>query len=394
MSKKIYLSYEEATADYIAGFNDLLQDSAEIKGMVALVAGQVPDQELIERADAIANISADMIPLAKAQLEIAGPTLREGLTAQLAAQAAAEFQLAVELLQIAESEPDAPAAVIGAARGAALQDAIQSLKYVMATPAAKGLMPLTHISRTDVAVPAEIESAKKALRETSIAGVDAITDRVRKQSEAIILDLITQTEWRAVIDGAAMLNKNVAEKLESLKQGVGALIKKAVSAAVKTLINAFDKIMALLGKDVEDEARKQIREWLEKIKKDQKINLLDALLDHLYGKADFEKALDGWLERTSADADKVSRTASEVREVPARFAVLAAYLDKAENVVVIAKRFLKFPQVLAVAAGIQVALLAVTVYSGYDYIGYREPSFPNLAMGIAQVVRENLVTMA
>src|SRR5262249_50253251 len=155
--------------------------------------------------------------------------------------------------------------------------------------------------------------------------------------------------------------------------------KQAVAAAVKTLLNVFDKIMALLGKDVEDKARKQIRDWLEKIKKEQKVDLLDALVDQLYGRAAFEKALDGWLEKTSADADIVNQTASAVREVPTKFAVLAGYLGTAENAVVLAKRFLKFPQVLAVAAGIQVALLAVVVYSGYDYIGYRELGFPNLA---------------
>jgi hypothetical protein len=335
-----------------------------------------------------------MIPLAKAQLETADSTLREGLTGQLVAQAAAEFQLAAELLQITEGEPDAPAVVTRAARGAALQDAIRSLEKVMATPAAKGLVTMARVTRTAVAAPADIESAKKVIREAAIVGVKAITERVREQGEAIALDLITQTEWCVVLDGAAMLNKDVAEKLESLKQGVGALLKRTVATAVKTLLNVFDKIMALLGKDVEDRARKQISEWLEKIKEEKKVALLDEFVDQLYGKAAFEKALDGWLEKTSADIDKVNQTASAVREVPDKFAVLAGYLSTAESAVVIAKRFLKFPQVLAVTTGIQVALLAVVVYSGYDYIGYQELSFPNLAKGVAEVVRENLVIPA
>ncbi len=389
MSTKRYQSYEEAAADYLAQFNALLQVPTEVKGPVTRAAGEVPAAALIERADAIANVSAGMIPLAKAQLEVADPTLREGISGQLIAQAAAEFQLAAELLQITEGEPVAPAVVTRAARGAALQDAIRSLEKVMATPAAKGLAPAARVTRA-AAAPAEIESAKKALREAAVVGVNAITERVREMGEAIALDLITQTEWRAVIDGAAMVNKDIAQKLEALKQGAGALFRQAVATAVKTLLNVYDKIMALLGKDVEDKARKQIKEWLEKIKKEQKVDLLDEFVDHLYGIAAFEKALDGWLEKTLADADKVNRAASAVREVPAKFAVLAGYLGTAENAAVLAKRFLKFPQVLAVAAGIQVALLAVIVYSGYDYIGYRELSFPNLAKGVAQVVQENL----
>jgi hypothetical protein len=287
MSTKKYLSYEEAAADYLARFNNLLQVPVAVKGPVTRGAGEVPAEELIEQADAIADISAGMIPLAKAQLEVAGPTLREGLTGQLAAQAAAEFQLAAELLQITEGEPVARAVVTRAARGSALQDAVRSLEKVMATTAAKGLVPLASVTRGAVAAPAEIEGAKKSLREAAILGVGAITERVREQGEAIVLDLITQTEWRVVLDGAAMINKDIAEKLESLKSGVGALFKRAVATAVKTLLNVFDKIMALLGNDVEDKARKQIREWLEQINKEQKVDLLNVLVDRFYGKAAF-----------------------------------------------------------------------------------------------------------
>jgi hypothetical protein len=394
MSTKIYLSYEEAAADYLANFNNLLQVPGEAKGPVTRSAGEVSSRGLIERADAIADISAGMIPLAKAQLETADSTLREGLTGQLAAQAAAEFQLAAELLQITEREPAELIVATRGVRGAALQDAIRSLEKVMATPAAKGLAPLIQATRTAVAAPVEIESAKKALREAALSGVSAITERVREHGEAIVLDLVTQTEWRAVIEGAAMLSKDIAEKLESLKQGVSALLKQAVTAAVKTLLNVFDKIMVLLGKDLEDKARKQVSEWLERIKKEQNVALIDEFVDQLYGKAAFEKALDGWLANTSADTDKVNQTANVVREVATKFAVLAGYLGTAESAVVLAKRFLKFPQVLAVTTGIQVALLAVVVYSGYDYIGYRELKFPNLAKGVAEVVRENLVIPA
>jgi hypothetical protein len=394
MSTKRYQSYEEASADYMAQFNALLQIPAEVKGPVTRAAGEVPAQVLIKRADAIADVSAGMIPLAKGQLEATEPTLREGISGQLIAQAAAEFQLAAELLQITEGEPVAPTVATRATRGAALQDAIRLLEKTMATPASKGLVPKPRMTRTAIALPEEVESAKKALREAAIVGVNAITQRVRELSEAIAMDLITQTEWRAVMDGATLLNKDIAEKLEALKHGVGALFRRAVAAAAKTLLNVYNKIMALLGKDLKDGARKQIKEWLEKIENEQKVDLIEAFVDRLYRISAFEKALDGWLEKTSADADKVNETTGAVREVPTKFAVLAGYLGTAENVVVVAKRFLKFPQVLVVAAGIQIALLAVIVYSGYDYIGYRELNFPNLAKGVAQVVQERLVSPA
>lgn len=394
MATRTYQTYEEATQDYLAWFR-ALRDAPPVKSKtVTRGAADIPVDTLIARADEIADVSASMVTLAKSYLEAPDLTLREGISGHLIAQAAAEFQLAAELLQITESEPVVPTMATRAARGAALQDAIRLLEKTMATPASKGLAPAARITRTAIDLPEEVESAKKALREAAIVGVNAITQRVRELGEALAMDLITQTEWRAVMEGATLLNKDIAEKLEALKHGVGALFKRAVAAAAKTLLNVYDKIMALLGKDLKDSARKQIKEWLGKIEEEQKVDLIEAFVDRLYRISAFERALDGWLEKTSADADKVNETTRAVREVPTKFAVLAGYLGTAENVVVVAKRFLKFPQVLVVAAGIQIALLAVIVYSGYDYIGYRELSFPNLARGVAQVVQERLVPLS
>lgn len=402
MAARTYQSYEEATQDYLTRFR-ALRDAPSVKsGVVARGAADISVDTLIARTDEIAEVSASMVPLAKGCLESPDPILREGISGQLLAQAAAELQVATELMQIAASEAAGPAAkatqapreTTRAARGAALQDAIQLLERTMATPASKGLVPEFLMTRTAIALPIEIEGAKKALREAAAVGVTAITLRVRELGEGIAMDLITQTEWRAVMDGATLLNKDISEKLEALKQGIGALFKRAAAAAAKTLLNVYDKIMALLGKDQEDSARKQIKEWLVTIEKEQKVDLLNAFVARLYRISDFEKALDGWLEKTSAGADKINQATRAVREVPTKFAVLAGYLGAAENVVVLAKQFLKLPEVLFVVAGIQVALLAVLIYSGYDYIGFRELSFPNLAKGVAQVVQENLVPSA
>ena len=61
-----------------------------------------------------------------------------------------------------------------------------------------------------------------------------------------------------------------------------------------------------------------------------------------------------------------------------------------ENVIGLAK-LIKVPQVLAILAGIQAGLLGVVVYSGYDYIGYKQVRFLNLTKGVGEVIKENLV---
>ena len=43
------------------------------------------------------------------------------------------------------------------------------------------------------------------------------------------------------------------------------------------------------------------------------------------------------------------------------------------------------------ARGIQVFLLGYTVYSGYDYIGYKQVRFLNITRGVAEVIQEKLL---
>ncbi len=43
-----------------------------------------------------------------------------------------------------------------------------------------------------------------------------------------------------------------------------------------------------------------------------------------------------------------------------------------------------------VVAGLQVGMLAVTVFAGYDCIGYQQGKFLDISQGVAQVIRNGL----
>ena len=49
---------------------------------------------------------------------------------------------------------------------------------------------------------------------------------------------------------------------------------------------------------------------------------------------------------------------------------------------------------LIVITGIRIVLLAALAYAGYDYVGYREPCFPNLTKGVAEAIREGLAIIS
>jgi hypothetical protein len=395
MSTKKYPSYEEAAVDYVAQFNALLQVPADVKGPITRAAGEVPAQALIERADAIADVSAGMMPLAKGYLESPDFNQREGISAHLLTQAAAELQLASELLEIVqEGETKKPAlATRRSVRGADLREAISTLEESMAFPVSQGISPYVKVKRSVPKLTATVDQAKAELQKQATTTTGSISQRVLEFGGSVALNLISKTEWSAVIDGVGLLGKEISEKLDSIKKGVGGLITKAVTVAAKTLINVYDKIMALLGKGLESEIRKQIREWLEKIKKEGKIDLFDSLVSKLYRLDSFKKDLLGWLEKTNADTKMINKTAQEVGTLGDKFAVLVSRMSMVEHVIGLAK-LIKIPQVLAILAGIQAGLLGVVVYSGYDYIGYKQVRFLNLTKGVGEVIKENLVMAA
>ena len=91
----------------------------------------------------------------------------------------------------------------------------------------------------------------------------------------------------------------------------------------------------------------------------------------------------------TAPAQKVGETAGEVDQVAQKFIVLSGRVKAFENAVGLAK-LTGIPQVLMVVAGLQVGLLAVLVYAGYDYIGFKQGKFLDITRGVAQVARDGL----
>jgi len=306
--------------------------------------------------------------------------------------------VAMELLQFAAGEAaglsvpatQAPGGITRAARGVSLRDAIDSMEKVMAVPVSAGLAAPAMARRTTTTENTPDE-AKKALQRAAIVSAGAISQRVVEVGGDLAFNLVFKTEWTAVIQGAGLLNQDIARLLDQLKEGASELIQRSLTAATKTVLNVFDKILALLGKDVENQARTQIQKWLADIQKAGKIELFEQLVGKLYKKDKFEKDLPGWVEKTTANVDRINATTKEVVVVSDKFTVLVGRINTVGDVIGLA-RFIQtqFPQVLVISTAVQVALLTVLVYAGYDYIGYKQVEFLNLTKGVAEVIRENL----
>jgi hypothetical protein len=391
MGPEVYESYEEAAQEYLARFRALRETPPAPRAVTARGAGEVAVDTLIEQADQIADVSVSMVPLAKGYLNAPDPALREGISGQLLAQAAAELQVATELLHIAAGETGGPETpVTRAARGASLRDAIDGMEKAMAMPVSAGLIAPGMARRGAIAADTP-EEAEKALLKATAVTAGAISQRVVEVGGDLAFNLVFKTEWTAVIQSAGLLNKDIAKLLDSVKEGASALMQRATTAATKTIFNVYDKILALLGKDVEDEARKRVKGWLDEIQKAGKIDPFEQLVGKLYQVDALEAALLGWLEKTTANLDRINATTTDVASLSDKFTVLVGRINTVGDVLGLAKFFqAQFPQVLVVVTALRVALLAVLVYAGYDYIGYKQPQFLNLTKGVGEVIQDNL----
>jgi hypothetical protein len=389
MAVLTYQSYEEAVQDYLTKFRALREAPPAPTELVTRGAGKVSAETLVERAEEIADVSASMVDLARGYLESPDATLREGISGQLLAQAAAELQVATELFQIATGEETGPPGpATRAARGVALPDAIGALEQAMAMPVSAGLGPPVS-RRAAVVPPATPDQAKGALQQAALTTTGAIMQRVVEVGGDMAFNLVFNTEWTAVIQGAGLVSQDMANLLDKIKEGAGVLFQRTVTVATRTLLNVYDKILTLLGKQMEDQARQQIRGWLAEIKQQGQIELFEPLVGKLYRVEQFKTELPGWLATSRPDPDRLNLSTEEVKALSDKFIVLVGRLNTIGDVVGLA-RFIQAPQMLVVTTGLHLALLAVLVYAGYDYIGYHEPRFPNLTKGVAEVIRENL----
>ncbi len=398
MNAKTYQNYEEAAQEYLSRFRALRDAPRPRSGVTLRGTSGLPVETLIQHADDIADVSAMLVPLAKEYLSAPDPNTREGISAQLLVQAAAELQIATELLQYAagetagEAPPSeiAPRGVTPVEKGPALSQTIDQMEKVVALPVTDGLATAGMVHRALIK-PGTPDEARQKLIDAADTTTSAVARRVVEIGGDLTFNLVFKTEWTAVIQSAGLLSKDVGALLDKLKAGLSQIIQRAVSAAVRTLLNVYDKILALLGKDIKDQARQRIQQMLEEIQKAGKIEMFEQWIGDLYQVKAFKAKLPGWLDNTPVGVEILTQTTADVEALSVKFSTLVGYLNSVGDVIGLSK-FLQaqFPQVLVVATAIRVVLLTILVYGGYDYVGYGQTKFLNLTKGISEVIQENL----
>jgi hypothetical protein len=360
MGANSYPTYEDAARDYLAKLNALMQ----------LPPGWVPGRDIdadgfISIAEEIADISSDMILRAGNYLSDSEPMIQDGISCHFIDQATAELLLETGLMQTVQEELTGipPAAAIQATLSAALREAISAAEKSMAIPVAQGLVIGASYRITESSGAVEAASAFK-LAFGCTAGT--ISHRVQELGSDITIDLVSGAEWTAVIRGAS--SRSGAENLlNSVGKIDGPLASKAAFTAGKILLNVYRKVVALVNRNAETEARKKIGEWLEKIKQTGKVEIFGALVENLYGLDGLTRLIERNSGSPAAAPELINRASDLIRTYSDKFIVLTGRMRKLEDAIRLGK-IAQLPQLLPTVIALQVELLAALVYAGYDYI--------------------------
>jgi len=375
MKPNPYPSYEDATREYLTKCRALMQQPQELNTTEARSALEFPAEILIRHAEDIADISSSMIRLAQNYLDSENPMVREGIRGHFVDQATVELLLGTGLLQIGKDDTGMQStAAARATHGAALREAISAADKSSSAPVAQGLPTAESYRSTESAT---IEEAASELRLAVASTASSIARRVQELGRDIAFDLVAGSNWPEVTQGTSLSGSEIAGLLESIPKNAGTPFVRAATSAAGILLNVCEKTIALLDKDVETAARRTIGEWLVPIKKADKIELFDAMIENLFGVERLKKSVKIGIDPSSAAVVSINKAADLLKAFSDKFIVLIGRMRKLEDAIRLGK-LVRVPQLPAAITVLQVVLLAALVYAGHDYIN----------KGLAGILRE------
>lgn len=372
-------NYQSAVEAYTSQLRALFTPPEETAPAGAATrGGEAPAPEVLaERAETLSVTSQRLGEMTSDYLEAEDRALREAAEMKLLAQAIAEFEVGRGLLEIAEEEAEGPApgGPTRALRTATIQQSITELIDVLETPLEAGLQPfLRRTTRAIEARPKEPERAKRDLKaevETSLRDVCRQANKVagRAARDLLLMDAAV------LYEGVALISKDAAELLDKAVAGLSGTIQRLALSGLRLLLQAYDRVLALLGKDVEAQARKQVAEWLEELKQEPEEGsstqtVFERLVNRIYTPDTIVRDVDGWLKTTQTDVNNINQAAETVEGLPEKYRVKTEQVERLLKVVAVAKRvpMMKTPVPQVIVAAVTLGLLGYTLYAGYDHV--------------------------
>jgi hypothetical protein len=323
---------------------------------------------------------------------------------KLLAQATAELQVAQGLLEIAQEQGKKKTApmVTRSARTASIQQSLDELATVLETPLEDGIQPLrAKMTRAAITRPSDPGQAKIGLQTEVDSSVRFITRQASKVGGETVRDLLLM-DAATLVQGVSLISKDAGQILDKLVSGLGSTALQLAKSAVQLLLQAYDALLALLGKDIATQARQQIKQWLDQLKQEQSASgestgLFGSLLNRVYGPDTIRAEVAEWLKR-DAEVGKINDAADKVQGLADRYRIKTEQVEKLLKAVAFARRLpiVGTPQGQVIVAGVLLAALGYTLYTGYDHVDSSRVTFkkrfgfniPDRVEGVRETVQK------
>ncbi|MGF1506413.1 MAG: hypothetical protein GYB64_11680 [Chloroflexi bacterium] len=393
--------YEETAHEYLELMEKFMGEEAE--GDVTFRSGgaEEADPEVMTmRAEAIAEKSQKMLEEAKPMLDDENRAKRSWMTGQFLAQAAAEIEVAAQLLATAADEGAEEVEAMSMRSGdSTTKEAMGNLKTMMHSAADEKFAEQDAVAFRSggTEAPADMEEARALLMGKTREAITGIAGGTAESGLNLFLGLVAQ-KAPEVLNSATAGREFVTAKLDEAKAGTGEEVNKRVDAATRLLLTAYDKLITLVGRDATDEARETVKGWVDEAESEGGASMFEEQLSKLYQVEKAQTDLSTMLESSDVEIVVLTDTAAEVDEIAARYDELvlkqAATFDKVLDRVPAVLQLVKvaFAPLTAVLFALRFSLLTTLVYAGYDYIGHGQGKFLDIADGVSQVVSERLGT--
>jgi hypothetical protein len=164
-------------------------------------------------------------------------------------------------------------------------------------------------------------SARKGLQESvqrSLVNISGTASQV----SSLGLETLFSLDDTLLIKGVGLVSQDLADLVDHVVKGFNALVSRLATVAMRLLLQAYDWVLALIGKDGEQAARQKVQEWVDQLRQghlkagDEKF-LASQLVEQIYDTKAINDLVNQWLASSQADASVMTQTAGVVNGLSA-----------------------------------------------------------------------------
>jgi hypothetical protein len=230
---------------------------------------------------------------------------------------------------------------------------------------------------------ANIDAAKAQLSTAAQDTLDTIVDRAAKTGRSA-LGGVLGLGAADLANAVGMVGMGIAGAL-----GQADNLSRLYNLCRTFLANAFDALLALVGKSVAQSAASQLLNWFDDLKQDA---LFKGLLARLYDTEDTGKEINDLVQKSKAAADRFNTTTDKVKALGDKYSRQLNIAGKiVSGVKFVGALPLKLiPQGAIVLAAIFIILGSYVVLAGADYADAQHFRRLDRVAGVKEVVTSEL----